>query len=61
MTYRFYVSVDNGKVKEIYRGDDPADAMAAWSKAVTEDGEYVVLEALKSRVEDTPPLLRVTR
>lgn len=50
MTYNYYVSADNGgKNKPVYNGPDAADAMAAWSKAVSDGVEYVVLEALREK------------
>jgi hypothetical protein len=39
--------------RTLYDGDDPADAMAAWSEAVTGGAEYVMLEAL--RKDDAKP------
>lgn len=54
--YSYYVSADyrdqlenpSGKrYRVLYNGSVAADAMAAWSKAVTEGAEYVVLESLK--------------
>lgn len=49
MTYRYYVSKDEGNGSEnkpVYEGSDIGDAMAAWSSAVADNVEYVVLEAL---------------
>lgn len=49
--FNYYVAADNppDKHKPLYNGADAADAMAAWSKAVTDGAEYVVLEALRER------------
>lgn len=47
--YRFLVDVDGGGVTrrhQAYDGEDAADAMAAWSKAISAGVEYVTLEAL---------------
>jgi hypothetical protein len=33
--------------RNLYRGSVIADAMAAWSKAVSDGEEYVMLEALR--------------
>jgi hypothetical protein len=41
----------------LYDGTDAADAMAAWSKAVSEGDPYVTLESLirpRVRIEDVP-------
>jgi hypothetical protein len=47
-SYNYYVSADNGERRVTrYNGDQAADAMAAWSKAVTDGDEYVVIEALR--------------
>lgn len=48
MKYTYYVS--SGK-RTVYSGPDAADAMAAWSKAVTDGTEYVFLEALRAMEE----------
>jgi hypothetical protein len=51
-TYNYYVSSDDPeqapKRKKLYNGTDPADALAAWSEAVTEGKEYVLIEALRT-------------
>lgn len=54
--FNFYVSADGGgkSYRALYNGGDAADAMAAWSKALTEGKEYIVLEALR----EVPPLPR---
>jgi hypothetical protein len=39
----------SGKFRTLYSGTDHADAMAAWSKAIGEGHEYVVLESLIER------------
>lgn len=46
--YRHRVDVIDPKVKRhnLYDGTDAADAMAAWSKAVSEGYEYVTLESM---------------
>lgn len=49
--YTYYVDVSEGdEHASAYRGPDAADAMASWSRAVTEGREYVALEALRERV-----------
>lgn len=52
LRYSHTVEVDDGpgKRRSLYRGDDFADAMAAWSRAVEAGGEYVMLESLRARV-----------
>lgn len=46
--YNFYVSInDDHKSVPVYNGNDAAEAMAAWSKGVTDGHEYIVLEALR--------------
>jgi hypothetical protein len=51
--YHHMVMVDGGGpegkrgVIYLYRGDNAADAMAAWSQAITDGREYVTLESLK--------------
>lgn len=49
--YNYYVAGDDGEGPRTapYNGPDAADAMAAWSKAISEGAEYVVLEALRER------------
>lgn len=53
--YSFYVSaarpddVEGPPREAKYNGDQAADAMAAWSEAVSEGNEYAVLEALRER------------
>jgi len=51
--YNYYVAADNGdkNYRAKYNGPQVADAMAAWSKAITDGAEYVVLEALRERPE----------
>ena len=57
--YSYYVGVDNGWDHRVpYNGPDAAEAMAAWSKAVTDGKEYVVLEALRERPERSHWYLR---
>ncbi len=36
----------NRGIVYLYRGDDTADAMAAWSRAISDGDEYVTLESL---------------
>lgn len=36
----------------IYQGHDAADAMAAWSKAVSENAGYVAMESLQEGRSD---------
>lgn len=38
-----------GIYRTLYDGDDHADAMGAWSKAIGDGVEYVTLESLKDR------------
>lgn len=46
--FHYYVAVDDGhKNVPVYSGYDAAEAMAAWSKGVTEGHEYIVLEAIQ--------------
>lgn len=46
--YSYYVSAHaSGVLTTLYNGKDAADAMAAWSEAITAGVEYVFLEALK--------------
>ncbi len=46
--YNYYVSRDDGERNvPVYNGNDAAEAMAAWSLAITDGVEYVVLEALR--------------
>jgi hypothetical protein len=50
--YHYYVSVDNDNNDHHdtkYNGDQAADAMAAWSKAITDGAEYATLEALRDQ------------
>lgn len=46
--YSFLVEADGGNVNrhKLYDGPDPAGAMAAWSRAISEGREYVMLEAV---------------
>jgi len=47
MAYRHLVETDLPR-KKLYDGEDPADAMAAWSKAISDGtAEYVMLESLQ--------------
>lgn len=58
VNYHYYVDIDatDGKHKHrvAYNGTDAADAMAAWSKAVSDGAEYAVLEALREIRVTTP-------
>jgi hypothetical protein len=48
MTYHYLVETAEGsRYLRLYDGVNAADAMAAWSKAITETAEYVTLEALR--------------
>jgi hypothetical protein len=49
--YNYYVSKSEQPHghQTLYNGLDAADAMAAWSKAVSDGAEYAVLEALRER------------
>jgi hypothetical protein len=48
--YTYYVTIDHeGRGKNVYTGDSPADAMAAWSRAVGAGNFYPVLEAVLQR------------
>ncbi|HEV2175242.1 MAG TPA: hypothetical protein VGR71_16835 [Nitrospira sp.] len=48
--YRYRVETDQ---KTLYDGRDAADAMAAWSRAISSRAEYVMLESLRSPDEQT--------
>ena len=48
-TYWFTVYADDQKKMPSPEFDDPADAMAAWSEAISRGAEYVTLEALRHR------------
>jgi hypothetical protein len=52
--YSYFVTVQQPHTPsvDVYRGNDLAEAMVAWSKAISEGVEYVELEALGDR-EDT--------
>lgn len=48
--YRHLVEVDDPSyTRKVYDGPDAADAMAAWSQAITDGVEYVTLESLRAR------------
>jgi hypothetical protein len=52
MKYWYRVDADKGvalegSYRKLYAGHDVADAIAAWSKAVSDGEEYVMLEALR--------------
>jgi hypothetical protein len=50
MSYRYLVDVNNSnKIETLYDGDVVADAMAAFTKAILDEAEYVTLEALRAR------------
>jgi hypothetical protein len=45
--YRHLVEIDGAsRLNHLYDGPDAADAMAAWSKAISEGIPYVTLESL---------------
>lgn len=47
--YRHLVETDGpGRSVRLYDGEDAADAVAAWSKAISDGADYVTLESLKS-------------
>lgn len=52
--YRHLVDAESGNRGRLYDGPDAADAMAAWSKAVSDGVEYVTLESLRVPVQETP-------
>lgn len=51
--FNYYVDVSDGTAPSrhvtAYRGNDAAEAMAAWSKGISDGHEYVTLEALRER------------
>ena len=53
MSYHYEVTTQDPKSKPryqvLYRGTDAADAMAAWSKAISSGIDYATLEALHDR------------
>jgi len=52
MNYNYYVSASDGRDRNYavkYNGGDAADAMAAWSKAITDGATYIVLEAIEEQ------------
>jgi hypothetical protein len=55
--YRHLVEIDGPGVTRgrLYDGTDAADAMAAWSKAVSDGNEYVTLESLIAAGSPLPP------
>ena len=58
VTYHFVVETDDARLtprhRRRYYGPDAADAMGAWSKAISQGIEYVTLEALRDRPAITP-------
>lgn len=48
MSYHYLVDADAGNRGRLYDGTDAADAMAAWSKAISRGVGYVTLEALRN-------------
>lgn len=51
MTYNHEViEQGTGIYRVLYSGTDHADALAAWSKAIEDGVEYVVLESLRDTV-----------
>lgn len=58
MSYRYLVEFDGPpgtRRGRVYDSTDPADAMAAWSKAISEGRLYVMLEALREGPAVTVP------
>ena len=55
MGYRYLVDADAGNAGRLYDGTDAADAMAAWSKAISRGVGYVTLEALRDRPVTSAP------
>jgi hypothetical protein len=52
MQYRYQVIEQGTNIyRTHYEGTDAADAMAAWSKCISEGAEYVTLEALSIKEE----------
>ena len=55
-TYYLQVDVDDARpethYRNVYKGSSVPDAMAAWSKAIAEGAEYVMLEALKEHPKE---------
>lgn len=51
--FHYYVDVSDGsapsKHVKAYDGNDAAEAMAAWSRGISDGHEYVTLEALRDR------------
>jgi hypothetical protein len=58
VTFHFVVETDDTRLSmrhcRRYDGTDAADAMAAWSKAISQGIEYVTLEALRDRPVPAP-------
>jgi len=52
MTYRYMVDTQNPGHIKMYDGTDVADAMAAFSKSISDGVEYVTLEALHDLVKE---------
>ena len=56
--YYLQVDVDDAKpdthYRNVYQGTSVPDAMAAWSKAISDGAEYVMLEALRKDPEAGP-------
>ncbi len=55
ITYRYLVDSGAGNRGRLYDGTDAADAMAAWSKAISQGVEYVTIEALRDRPAKASP------
>ena len=47
--YRYQVITQGSSYAVTYDGTSAADAMAAWSKAISDGAEYVTIEALRNR------------
>ena len=49
MEYHYFVESSDDTYIQHYIGVDVADAMAAFSKAISDGREYVMIEALRER------------
>jgi hypothetical protein len=47
VSYHYLVDSSAGNRGRLYSGTDAADAMAAWSNAISQGVEYVTIEALR--------------
>jgi hypothetical protein len=57
MSYHYLVDALPGNRGRLYSGTDAADAMAAWSKAISRGVEYVTIEALRDIPGVTPQIV----